>query len=144
VPAGKVKFEVSRALRLGVSLPQVLSDVEAQADRMKIWTIVDNYQHPSRKNGNGNGKGHGRENQATERPAVLAERREVIQKRQDDARARADQMLAEMDPDELRGWTADAQASADASKVPVGPGREMFIKAALRKRAAESHSIEGV
>ncbi len=142
VPSGKVRLEVSRALRLGIPLPQVLSDVEAQGERMKIWTIVDNYQHPSRKNVNG--KGHGRENQPTERPAVLAERREVIQKRQDDARARADQMLAEMDPDELRGWTADAKASADASKLPDGLGRDMFIKAALRKRAAEAFSIEGV
>ncbi len=143
MPDWKIDAEIARAKRAGVEIPELLRDIEAKGDRLKIWAIVDNYEHPS------NGKTKPAREKTNENPTgyippVLEERREVVHARQDKGRKLADEALASMDPDELSGWTTDAEEAAKTAKIPSGPMFEAFVKGELRKRAAEVFSIEGV
>ncbi len=139
-PSWKIESECRRALRAGATLDELYRDVDKLGDRMKIWTIVDNYEHPSRKAGNGAPPSR----PAPERHPVLDEPRDVVQKRQDEARAKVDAILANLDPEELKSWRAHAEAKAVEAKIKEGPTRDLFITTALRQRAAEDFGVEGL
>lgn len=94
-------------------------------------------------NQNGNGSQKVRENAAGERHPVLAERREEVQRRQDDARAAVDKKLSELNPDTFAEWTREAEETAERANIPAG-ARQLFIQTELRKRAAKQYSIEGL
>lgn len=89
---------------------------------------------PTRVNGNPSGF----------KPPVLQEPRDVVQKRQDAARAQVDKLIAKMDPDRLASITGEAQNAAVAAKIPKGRQMESFIKGQLRMRVAKEHGIEGM
>lgn len=145
-PAHKIRSETARAIRLGIPKARLLKDIQTTGERLRIWTIVDGYQTEKGKPRNG---AHGHRENATaydrsSKPSVLDERREDVQKRQDDARAKCDAILEAMDPDEHDGWTRDAEALADKAGVKDDRARAVFVKAELRRKVASENRIEGL
>jgi hypothetical protein len=127
-PTDQITKQIHRAAALGVGGAQLLQDVKAKGDRLRIWTIVDGYQYDKPKNGS-NGKI--RENAPTEKAPCLQERRDVVQARQDEERARQAHYLASLSTPERARWEADARELAKQNKVPeklVG----MFVEDQLR------------
>lgn len=144
IPDHKIRSETTRAGRLGVSKARLLKDIESMGERLLIWTIVDLYQPQKTRNGNGGQRENATAYSKTDRAPVLDERREDVQKRQDDARAKCDAILEAMEPDQHDGWTRDAEAAADKAGANGGPARMMFVKSFLRSKVAKEHGIEGL
>jgi hypothetical protein len=146
-PDDQIRTQVTRAVRLGKTKGALLRDIQNLGGSMRIWTIVDGYQYPPKDKKNGNGtpaRERTNENPTGYHPPVLDERREDIQKRQDEARAKCDQMLAGMSPKEREQFFRDSELEADAANLPVGPMREAFIKTDVRRRIAKQYAIEGI
>jgi hypothetical protein len=145
-PDDQIRTQVTRAVRLGKSKGTLLRDVQNLGASMRIWTIVDGYQYPPKENKNGNGAT--RENATaylkSERPAVLQERREEIQNRQDEARLKCDALIENIDPGKMEDWSKEAEAAAAKANIPEGQQRDMFIKGQIRMRVAKEHGIEGI
>jgi hypothetical protein len=147
IPEESVRREIARAARAGVSMERLLADVEVLGERMKIWAIVDNYTVEKIRGKNGNGHDAGERTNGNPTgyiPAVLQERREVVQKRQDEAREKCDAAINAMDPRAIEEWLEKAYGEAKAAKVPEGPARDSFVKSKLRTWAAAEFHIEGV
>jgi hypothetical protein len=90
---------------------------------------------------NGRGKqGQGRPNPP---PRPAAPPISETQRKLDEARAAADQKLAELPAEERASWTRDAEAQAEQQKIPEAM-RKTFVTTILRVRAARAFGIEGV
>jgi hypothetical protein len=144
LPPATIKREIGRAARAGVSPDRLLEDLSKMGDRLKLWAIIDLYEHPSRKNGNGaaeptrvnqNPQGHV--------PPCLKERREAVQKRQDEARAKCREILLGMDPQEREGRFDLARDAAEAAKI-FPAGVDSFVESRLLQEIAKEHGIEGL
>ncbi len=149
-PPPEKKAEGVRELRaLGLSHEYIRngSQVNKPADA-GFWDIVKALKAAHQKGRNGRAKVPteilSQPLAPAEKPAVLQERREDVHRRQDEARARCDQMLEAMSPAERDQFFADAEASAEAAKLKPGPIREAYIKAEVRKRVAKQYAIEGL
>jgi hypothetical protein len=114
-------LKASKGPRRAAVLPRTLEDHETPTERARVNGNPSNYV-----------------------PPVLIERREVVQKRQDEARNQVDQILKSMDPEKLEDWSKQADAAATQAKIPEGQQRELFIKGQLRIRVAKEHGIEGI
>jgi len=151
-PSPEKKAEAVLEMRdLGLSHEYIrsASQLNKPAD-VGFWDIVKSLKaaHGSRRNGRTaklpESNGGMESSLPMEKPAVLRGSREADFKRQDEARAKCDQMLEAMSAPERDQFFADAEAAANAGNLKPGPIREAFIKAEVRKLVAKQYAIEGL
>ena len=134
IPVEKAEYHVRAALTRGVKPDEALEAIRKRCPAERLWHVLDSLA-PARLV---------KRAKDVYRPTVADSKPPAgLREARAEAVRNVDAKLAELPPETLKAWEAEALESAKAGNVP--PDRvKGYVQAQLRLRAAKKYGIEGV